>query len=120
MSLTGFRRRNIQNRIYNLNRILRTVRVVLEVDDFLEEIRRIECTRAYWVHPVNKNRPLQGDGLQLYQELRVLDDSEFFNYTRMSIDEFDHLLNLIFPTINKIKTRPDVIPAHARLFLVLR
>lgn len=103
-----------------LLRLFRDITAIIEVEQILHMCETIDHMRSYWVHPINQKRPEQGDGIQLYDEMRQLSGEEFFNYTRMTFNQFDYLLEVLYPTLNKIKTRPDVIPPHARLFLVLR
>lgn len=53
------------------------------------------------MHPINQLRREYGYYDNLYREMRLNDDETFFNFTRMSSSQFDTLLNLIQPAIQK-------------------
>jgi len=68
--------------------------------------------RRWWVHPINQKRNEQGDGNHLIEEMRLYDTEVHFKYTRLTIEEFDNLLCLVGPKIEKISTiYRDPIPA---------
>ncbi|KAK4887075.1 hypothetical protein RN001_003346 [Aquatica leii] len=75
--------------------------------------------RRWWVRPVNKRRKLQRDYHNLIQEMRLGDTENFFNYTRMSVDQFDLLLSWVGPVIKKRSYREPIGPGE-RLALTLR
>lgn len=54
--------------------------------------------RAYWVHPMNRLRLDKGEFYTFYPEARHFHEKFFRNY-RMSVQQFDHLLQLIVPRI---------------------
>ncbi|KAI4455722.1 hypothetical protein MML48_9g00008281 [Holotrichia oblita] len=56
----------------------------------------------------------QGDYHNLIQEMRVGDKEMFFNYTRLTVEQFDGLLALVGPSITKNSPRKPIPPA-ARL-----
>ena len=80
----------------------------------------IEDQRRLWVRPTNANRQVFGASEQLVQEMRLYEDDEFFNFTRLTIDQFDDLLILVGPLIKKKHTRQDVISPYIRLLITLR
>ena len=75
--------------------------------------------RRWWVRPIFQNRLGQGHYHNLLQEMRVTDVELFFNYSRLTIEQFDHLLSLVGPLIKKHSYREPIAPA-ARLALTLR
>lgn len=79
----------------------------------LEEERPV---RKFWTHPINQKRNL----INFLNELRE-DEKKFFNFTRMSINSFDYLLELISDKIKRQNTnyRRSVTPAE-RLLITLR
>jgi hypothetical protein len=56
--------------------------------------RRKKRTRRYWIHPVFLERSTGGAFHLLYCDLRK-HDIKTFRYTRMSVEPFDQLLQLI-------------------------
>ena len=60
--------------------------------------------RRFWIHPVLQERRQKGDYLSLIQELR--DDPAFFQrYFRLSVAQFDVVLELLRPDIQLQNTR---------------
>jgi len=60
--------------------------------------------RRFWIHPVLQERRQKGDYLSLIQELR--DDPAFFQrYFRLSMAQFDVILELLRPDIQLQNTR---------------
>lgn len=73
--------------------------------------------RRWWVRSINRNRNQQGDFNALFQELK--DDTEmFFRYTRMSVNVFYSLLDLLEPFLKKKNWR--ALCPEQRLSLTLR
>lgn len=52
--------------------------------------------RKWLVRPINTRRILQGDFQNLFQEMKE-DPDLFFRYTRMNVNTFSILLNMLFP-----------------------
>ncbi|KAJ4449246.1 hypothetical protein ANN_00643, partial [Periplaneta americana] len=76
--------------------------------------------REFGVHPINRERGIFGEFHHLYGELRRFPD-RFFEYSRMSIQTFDFLLNKIKARLQKQVTnfqRP--ISPTERLTITLR
>ncbi|XP_077275716.1 uncharacterized protein LOC143904723 [Temnothorax americanus] len=74
--------------------------------------------RRWWVRPVNKRRFDQGFNLNLFRELRISDHEEFFGYTRMWPEQFEFLLSLVHPLLEKHSMRAPLSP-RLRLSLTL-
>lgn len=70
--------------------------VQAEEDDY-EAIRR-----RWWVRSINQNRTFHGTVHKSVLEMRAEDDESFFNFSRMSIKHFDHLLQLVLALAYKI------------------
>jgi hypothetical protein len=75
--------------------------------------------RRWWVRPINQNRRQQGDYHNLIQEMRLGDPEMFFNYTRLTVEQFDEVLACVSPVITKNSYR-EPICAGARLAITLR
>lgn len=50
-----------------------------------------EKKRRYWVHPIIANREQRGQFWAMYSDLRVHEE-KFFEYMRMSVKRWVHLL----------------------------
>lgn len=82
--------------------------------------RKYNRRRRWWIRPINCRKEQQSDYYEnLYQETRQGDRDSFFNYTRMSVEMFDELLQLLKPHMTKRSNRPS-IPAECRLLITLR
>lgn len=80
--------------------------------------RRRTIGRRWWVRPVNRRRIDQGFNLNLFRELSISDHEEFFGYTRMWPEQFEFLLNLVHPYLEKRSIRTPLSP-RLRLSLTL-
>lgn len=74
--------------------------------------------RRWWVRPVSRRKRDQGFNLNLFRELFMCDHEEFFGYTRMWPEQFEYLLNLVGPYLEKHSNRPSLSP-KLRLSLTL-
>ncbi|KAJ6649068.1 Protein ALP1-like, partial [Pseudolycoriella hygida] len=84
-----------------------------------EESRHLKRRKRRWgVHPINQMRKELGHFENLVNEMLIHDHDKFFNFTRMSPNIFDVLLDLISPKITKFA--PNAIPSKFRLLLTLR
>ena len=82
--------------------------------------RRGRRRRRFWVHPIVARRAEQGDYEHLYEELRQ-DGQRFQEYFRLSVEQFDWVLDKVKSRIEKQDTnwRKAISPA-ARLAICLR
>ena len=78
---------------------------LLMLDDEVQARQRRRAKR-FWVRPwLSADRRLQfGHYDQLLRELRMEDNSSFFNYMRMEPLMFDEILNRVSPRIQKSDT----------------
>jgi hypothetical protein len=60
--------------------------------------------RRFWIHPIVRKRPMQGDFYHLVSDLRK-DPVLFKRYFRMNVQQFDYLLDIIRHRINLQNTR---------------
>lgn len=79
--------------------------------------KRQRRLRRWWVRPINENRSYQGDFEALFQELKD-DTVMFFRYTRMTVDTFYTLLEMIAPKLQKRNWR--ALSPELRLSSTLR
>ncbi|XP_018404196.1 PREDICTED: uncharacterized protein LOC108780842, partial [Cyphomyrmex costatus] len=74
--------------------------------------------RRWWVRPINVKRSEYGDFATLFAELKE-DADLFFRYTRMNVDIFNELLQMIRPYLQKTSLRTPICPEQ-RLAITLR
>lgn len=80
-----------------------------------------EIIRSVWVQEWVKKRETEGCYAKLLQELRANNPNLFRNFVRMSAEDFDFLLELVTPHIQKQDTAMrKAIPPGERLALTLR
>lgn len=78
--------------------------IALLLDEEDENLRqnRKRC-RHIWVHPMLKNRKIESEFFTLHKEL-MDDETKFYQYYRMSKDQFRYLLDKIIGDITKNNT----------------
>ena len=82
--------------------------------------RKKKRERRFWVRKIFQRRSELGDFATLFQELKD-DREQFFRYTRMSLDRFNHHLILVKDKITKQDTKfRKSISAEERLAMTLR
>lgn len=75
-------------------------------------------TRRWWIRPLNYSRETQGTYRNLFRELRTMDHEEFFDYTRMNVQQFDYICNLVRPYLTKRSIRTP-LPLQLRVAITL-
>ena len=86
----------------------------------LLKFRERKRKRKYWVHPIYSERRLKGQFYVLFNDLRQ-NPEKFFKYSRMSVDSFDELCELMRPTITYQDTNWRLaVPPEERLMVTLR
>ena len=66
--------------------------------------RQRRINRRWWIHPLNLERFQKSEFFNLYLDLRKYDD-RFFKMYRMHVNQFDYLLSLLRPHLQKQTTR---------------
>lgn len=79
------------------------------------------CSRRWWVKPhISVNmRQNHGAHRRLLLYFRLRDHEEFFKSTRMSVQQFDYLHNLLKPKLRK-RSKRNPLPTEVRLAVTLR
>lgn len=73
--------------------------------------------RRVWVRAINTRRRQQGAFYNLFQELKE-DQQMFYKYTRMTLPTFQHLMDIVNPSL--IKRSPRALEPEQRVALTLR
>ncbi|XP_043484646.1 uncharacterized protein LOC122512700 isoform X2 [Leptopilina heterotoma] len=76
--------------------------------------------RRFRVHPLWKSREIKGLHNNLIAELAIVDELLFRSYTRMSVVEYENLLQEVGPSLVSFPTRKDIINPSTKLMLTLR
>ena len=97
-----------------------------EDDDFMFQlfIRAFEQGKRkrkhkFWVHPILLKRKTLGSYHHLVQELQ-LHGTKFQEYFRMSVTQFEELLSVVGPHLQKTARNREPITAAQRLAICLR
>ncbi|KAJ8913890.1 hypothetical protein NQ315_005687 [Exocentrus adspersus] len=76
--------------------------------------------KRFWIRDIFKKRQQQGAYHNLLNEMRLTDTEKYFNYLRMSSENFNNLLNIVGPKLFKIHCVREPISIGERLALTLR
>ena len=80
----------------------------------------IACANVCGLHPINEKRNKENILQNFIKELRS-DDDKFRNFTRMSVNTFDYVLNVITDRIRKPDSKfRKSIPPTQKLLVTLR
>lgn len=91
-----------------------------ELIEDTDEVDYLTYRCRWWVRPINTRRAEQGASVNLVQEMRYEDDESFFNFTRMTFVQFDELLRLIGPKIQKFCISRETVTPETRILVTLR
>lgn len=73
--------------------------------------------RRVWVRAINTRRRQQGAFHNLFQEIKT-DPQMFHKYTRMTLPTFQHLMDIVNPSL--MKRSPRALEPEQRVALTLR
>lgn len=82
-------------------------------------LRKRRSLRRYWVRPLLQLRPTHGIFHSQYEFLKQHEQETFFQYTRLTVEQFDVILELVGPSLEKHSIRQPLSPEF-RLFFTLR
>ena len=75
--------------------------------------------RRWWIRPLLLLRGAAGQYEQHFRHMRDNDPEMFFKYTRLTVEQFDLLLQLVGPSLEKCSIRTALSPEF-RLLVTLR
>lgn len=76
--------------------------------------------KRIWVHPILLERTIHGEFHQLIQELKM-DENRFQAYFRLNLSQFNHLLHLAAPDLQKMNINCSMsISPEERLAICFR
>lgn len=73
-----------------------------------------------WVRKLFQERKRKGEFYLLVQDLRLYDEEYFFKYFRMSVMQYEELLSMVAPIIQKSSQKRECIGPNERLSLTMR
>ena len=81
--------------------------------------QRVRGRRTMWVHPLNNMRLEKSEYFTLTLDLRQFDD-RFYGMYRMHVPQFDDLVNLLMPELEKMTTNyREPLSPQERLIITL-
>lgn len=83
--------------------------------------RRRRIVRRWWVKPhlYTNIRHELGAHQKLFMYFQTNDHEEFYNFTRMSVQQFNYLHDLLKPMLKK-RSRREPLPTEVRVAVTLR
>jgi len=106
----------------DIQRIKRTTFVVVNLTTIILQLLRKKkkklTKRKYWVRPMLLQRKQKGNFYTLFQFIKNNDDEQFFKFTRMTVPQFERLLELVQDPLTKRSIREPLSPEH-RLCITL-
>lgn len=89
-----------------------------DCENYNEPLRK---KRKFWVHPYYMERNTNGAFTSVYQSMDAIGDPHFFlSYLRMTAFQFEELLGIVGPFIEKEILIREPISAKMRLVITLR
>lgn len=85
----------------------------------LVDAKKRKCRRRMWVRDILKKRGQLSAANTLFNEMVLSDQESFFNYSRMTRDQFNNLLGRLAPHLEKRSIRKP-LPEKDRLLITLR
>lgn len=80
--------------------------------------RKRKRYRRWWVRPCNRLRNLEGAFEKIFLKYKQTDHEMFYKMTRLTVDLFDELLEIIGPHIHKISYREFLSPEFRLAFTI--
>lgn len=80
--------------------------------------KKVRNKRRWWVRPLLRNREKRSQYYNLFQYIKEKDDEQFFKFTRMTVNQFEKLLDLVKDRLIKISPRKPLSPEF-RLVMTL-
>jgi len=74
--------------------------------------KRKTSKRKYWVQPMLLQRKSKGHFNNLFQFIKNNDDEQFFKFTRMTVRQFEMLLEIIQESLRKRSICESLSPEH--------
>lgn len=99
----------------DLDILLGTAGVVVALIPLL---RSYQQRRRHRIRPINLNRQ-NFSQFKYFQRMKSSDPEQFFKYTRMSVPQFDNLLEMVTPVIRRRKISLGITPEE-RLAITLQ
>ena len=76
--------------------------------------------KRFWVREIYKRRKQFGEFHTLVREAMLFDSEYFFRMFRMTPEKFEHLLQLVAPSITRVNAKREPIGPDERLCVTLR
>lgn len=91
---------------------------ILKLKMHLDQKRKPRKVRRFKVRPLNRRRDEIGQYAYLVKFMKSNDHDQFFKYTRLTVNQYESLLQLVAPRLQKNENRHPLSPGH-RLTMTL-
>lgn len=105
----------------DIYRVRKTALVAINLVEIVLQLlrkKKQKTKRKYWVRPMLLQRKHKGHFHTLFQFMKDNDDEQFFKFTRMTVLQFERLLELVQESLIKRSIREPLSPEH-RLCITL-
>lgn len=82
--------------------------------------KKTRYKKRMWVRKIFEERKTKGEFYLLVQDLRLYDEEYFFKYFRMSVLQYEELLSMVAPLIQKSSQKRECIGPNERLCVTMR
>jgi len=100
----------------DVQRIKKTALVAINLSaiilHLLRKKKKKALKRKYWVRPMLLQRKEKGHFYTLFKYIKDNDHEQFFKFTRMTVPQFEKLLNLLREPLTKRSIREPLSPEH--------
>ena len=86
----------------------------------IQSQKRKKYQKRMWVRKIFDERKTKGEFHHLVQDMKLLDREYFFQYFRMTVTQYEELLQLVAPVIMKSGEKREPISPSERLTVTLR
>jgi len=107
----------MDNRVKKKKKIFVAINVIKIIIQLLNKKRK-RSKKKYWVRPMLLQRKSKGHFNNLFQFIKNNDNEQFFKFTRMTVRQFEVLLEIIQESLRKKSIRESLSPEH-RLCITL-
>lgn len=104
--------------VQRIKAVLVTVNLVAIILQILRRKKKKTQKRKYWVRPMLLERKEKGHFHTLFQFIKGQDHEQFFTFTRMTVSQFEKVLEILRKPLTKKSIREPLSPEH-RLCITL-
>lgn len=84
-----------------------SIEIILQL---LRRKKKKTSKRKFWVRPMLLQRKKKGHFHTLFQYIKIKDHEQFFKFTRMTVSQFEELLQILRESLTKKSIREPLSP----------